>query len=140
MPWATTAKIKVHAIFTQSGFVDVAAVKQMLTDANVTYKANNPTAMGVIFEFASSEEIFEQALINDVPTRAVDIKFHLARQERAVRYPGKLVVIFRSNGAGHQSSTWADYIVMGEPDGYAFAHEVGHYLHLGHTFNDDNVA
>jgi hypothetical protein len=141
MPWATTAKIKVHVIFTQQGFTDVEKVKQMLAVTNSAYKANNPTDMGVNFEFASSEKVFENALIADVPTREVEIQFHLARQARAVRYPGKLVVIFRyNNGAGHQSSTWADYIVMFEPDGYAFAHEVGHYLHLGHTFNEGNIG
>lgn len=134
MPWVTTAKIKVHAIYTDSTTVDDQAVKQMLSKTNSIYKAINSTAMGVNFEFASSEKIVGSALIQEGPTGGVGINFHLARQARAVRYPGKLVVIFRAGG--NQSSSWADYIVMGDADFRFFAHEVGHYLHLGHTFSD----
>jgi hypothetical protein len=129
----TTENVKVHAIYTNSK-VDDQMVKQMLIETNLIYKAKNQAATGVNFELASSEKDSDPALIKEGPTGGVGINFHLARQARAARYPGKVVVIFRSGG--NQSSTWADYVVMGDADFRFFAHEVGHYLHLGHTFSD----
>lgn len=129
----TTAKIKVHAIYTDFTVHDQ-EVKQMLADTNSIYLSNNPS---VSFELSSSEQIFDSALIQEEPTGGVGVNFHLARESRAVRYPGKLVVIFRSNPPyGSHGSSWADYLVMTGVSGLDFAHEVGHYLHLGHTHND----
>lgn len=130
----TTHTIKVHAIYTDSTVNDL-LVKQLLKDTSAIFMATNPGGIVVDFELASSEIDSDPALIADGPTSGVGLNFHLAREARAVRYPGKFVVIFRSPG-GNESSTWADYVVMESADGVFFAHEVGHYLHLGHTFDE----
>jgi hypothetical protein len=129
------AKIKVHAIFTEQSFVDSRAVEQMLNDANLVYASNDPTLIGVTFGLASSEQDFDPALRIDGQTTKVGVDFEWVREARAIRYPGKLVIFFRSGG-GNYSAGWADYVVMAGPDGMTFAHEAGHFFHLVHTHSD----
>ncbi len=127
-----TMKLPVHAIITKEGSVNDAAIATMLAGASAVY-----SSAGISFELVSSEVDTDAALANDAgPIGIAPMEFHLARQARAIRYPGRIVVYFRP-GSGAQSSTWADYIVMAGADAMGFAHEVGHFLHLSHTHSDD---
>src|SRR6185295_16556570 len=127
-----TITFPVHAINTEAGPVDTAAIKTMLAGATAVY-----SSIDIAFELVSSEVVIDQALVDDAGPRGIEpVQFHLARQSRAIRHPGRIVVFFRP-ADNSQSSNWADYIVMSGTDSLSFAHEVGHFLHLTHTFNDD---
>jgi hypothetical protein len=134
-------KILVHAIVTEPGFVTKAAVEAMLTSANAVY-----SSIQITYELASFEVDSDPALKKDkgpsVATSGEPLNLEMAREARAVRYPGRLVIIFRPrlNSTEYKSyaygSSTADYLVMGGAGAMDFAHEVGHFLHLHHTHSD----
>jgi hypothetical protein len=135
-------KIFVHAIVTEPGYVDKTAVEGMLAGASQVY-----SPIGLTFELASLEETSDPVLSKDqgssVKTSGPPMDIELDRTARAARYPGRVVVFFRpvkndtDYKAANYSSSWGEFVVMEGTSGTGFAHEVGHYLHLGHTFNED---
>jgi hypothetical protein len=70
-------------------------------------------------------------LVNDnLPASAM---LHVQRQMLASKYPGKLVIICTPGGGGAGSSE-AGYVIMRSGHPNLFPHELGHYLHLSHTY------
>jgi hypothetical protein len=126
----TNQKILVHAILTEPNLVAEAAVKQMLADASSVY-----TSIGITFELSSFEEVFGEGLEQDETPGPLPLRFRLSQTARSVRYRGRLVIFFRTGG--NYSSSWGEEIVMGGADANTFIHEAGHFLHLGHTHNDE---
>jgi hypothetical protein len=132
----STIKIAVNAIVTVPGYVTQSAVVTMLADASSAY-----SAAGVTFELATFETDPDPLLSNDpggavpIPVGGPPLNLELPREARAARYPGGVVVFFRPGG-GSYSSSWGGFVVMADAAGMDFAHEVGHFLHLGHTFVD----
>ena len=124
-------KIQVHAIATEPNLVTEAQVKDMLAATSWFY-----LTIGIAFKLASFEEVFNERLEKDGITGPPPSETELIRAAWAVRYPGRLVIFFRAGGGGY-SSAGGEYVVMYGADAKSFAHEAGHYLHLGHTHNDD---
>src|SRR5262245_14214740 len=128
--------IGVHAIVTEPNMVPEGAVKQMLAGAESVYSSVNLT-----FKLVSYEQDSDPKLKADGNAGPPPNYIELDREARAVRYPGLLVIYFRpGNGQPNYSSSLADYVVLGDTNAMDFAHEVGHFLHLGHTFYGDQVS
>jgi len=129
--------IQVHAVVTAPNLVTEAAVKQMLAGAEAVY-----SSIDLTFKLVSFEQNFDLNLKTDkANVGPPPSSFELDREAHAVRYPGRIVIYFRpSQGHGNYSSSLADYVVLGGTNANDFAHEVGHYLHLAHTFYDAKVS
>ena len=126
-----TIKIPVHAIIGDTTGITETQVQALLSGASTVYGSAN-----LVFELASSEPITAgPELTDDNGAKGIGVAYHLARQAVAIRHSGKVVFFFL--GTGPQSSEWADYAMVNGNSAMLSAHEVGHYLHLPHTFNDD---
>jgi hypothetical protein len=134
-----------------------AQVQQWVQEANVVY-----TASGITLKFdpsdASSFSTFKSTLVNDMAGDG-DANWSAEKQVANFiggQFPGQIVVLFR-HGPGNSPTgggfSWKDLNFVAMPgfnDTYVgghqnislFAHELGHYLGLSHTFSQgfDTVA
>src|SRR5580704_9607564 len=150
-PFRTTVPILAVRVSDDDGgrpaAISPAQVKRWVDRGNQVYAST-----GIHFLYKTSDGMVERksTLLNN-PTGTVDrdwLQFKRAGDRLAAEYPGKLTLIFRHgpgprpNGGGF---SWVDYDFVVMP-GFevtticarqnigVFAHEVGHYLGLSHTF------
>lgn len=134
-------EIRIHAIVTNDDnagpnapTLTEAQIQNILNDANTLY-----SSAGIKFVLDGIEKVNSTVLNRDKPPPTNDGAVTAnARQERAVQYPGKLVIFFRDGGGGGSGAD-GEFLYTAKTDDLAqgrrlFTHEVGHYLHLAHTF------
>jgi hypothetical protein len=127
--------------------ISAAQIKRWVDRGNQVYAST-----GIHFLYKTSDGVVERksTLLNN-PTGTGDrdwLQFKRAGNQLAAEHPGKLTLIFR-HGPGPRPTgggfSWVDYdfVVMpgfevtticGRQNIGVFAHEVGHYLGLSHTF------
>jgi hypothetical protein len=111
-------------------------IQTVLDAANTIY-----TKAGITFRLDGVQRMDDTALNQDYPPPTGDGRVAgAARQRVAAQFPGRLVVFFRDGGGG-ASGAQGDFLHTAKTDdpaqgGRLFAHEVGHYLHLVHTFGN----
>ena len=149
MLWTPLYEISIQAIVTNDtaggASITTEEIQVILDEANKVY-----LPAGMKFVLGKLDVANEIALNQDRPPPTLnDHVASNARQERAAKYPGKLVVYFRSGGDGGFSGGEGEFAVMPQSadsvgsggatvsiTGRLFAHEIGHYFHLAHTFSE----
>jgi hypothetical protein len=94
-----------------------------ITETNSLYKL-----AAVSFDFVPSRDVETDGSVEQLEPQPDPDPL----RERALLYPGHLVVFFR--GHGGNGSSEGEYFHLEGPYHGLMAHELGHYLHLVHTF------
>lgn len=129
----------------------LSAVRRMLSEAQAVYWQNSSN---LIFELASLQGLNSSSNPNMMNGGSCGDLFHsrdgcmhIKRQPYFSQFLGMLGVYIQPQTVGQtigESSGFSSYVLVLGTSGIAFAHEVGHYLHLYHTFNqaftDDMTA